>query len=102
MSNTSVIFVLGCYRSGTSLVSSILAKLGVDFGQQLYPSSSHNPNGYFESEQINHFNTQLIEKAGFTLAKPGHPQEISRIIQEKPIEFLNREWINELCIKCVI
>jgi hypothetical protein len=95
MSNTSVIFVLGCYRSGTSLVSSILAKLGVDFGQQLYPSSSHNPNGYFESEQ-------LIEKAGFTLAKPGHPQEISRIIQEKPIEFLNREWINELCIKCVI
>lgn len=43
-----MIVVLGCYRSGTSLVAGILHHLGVFMGEKFDDPSPANPKGFFE------------------------------------------------------
>ena len=42
------VVIAGMHRSGTSLVASYLASLGVHMGDRLIPADSRNPRGYFE------------------------------------------------------
>ncbi|MEO6191543.1 MAG: glycosyltransferase [Thermoanaerobaculia bacterium] len=42
------VVIAGMHRSGTSLVASYLASLGVHMGDRLLPADSRNPHGYFE------------------------------------------------------
>ncbi len=42
------VVIAGMHRSGTSLVASYLASLGVHMGDRLVPGDSRNPHGYFE------------------------------------------------------
>jgi glycosyltransferase involved in cell wall biosynthesis len=42
------VVIAGMHRSGTSLVASYLASLGVHMGDRLLPADSRNPRGYFE------------------------------------------------------
>jgi GT2 family glycosyltransferase len=42
------VVIAGMHRSGTSLVASYLALLGVHMGDRLLPADSRNPRGYFE------------------------------------------------------
>lgn len=74
------LFVVGPYRSGTSLVSQILNRLGADFGSEgeLIGPDLHNPGGYFERDDINSANSDLILSAGYSLGNPGTPEEILR------------------------
>ncbi len=44
----SPMIVAGMHRSGTSLVASLAAGLGVDLGDRLLAADSANPRGYFE------------------------------------------------------
>jgi glycosyltransferase involved in cell wall biosynthesis len=46
------IAITGMHRSGTSLLSSLLIKLGVDFGDNFIPSNDDQPRGYFEDSQL--------------------------------------------------
>jgi glycosyltransferase involved in cell wall biosynthesis len=43
------VVIAGMHRSGTSLVASYLASLGVHMGDRLLPADSRNPHGYFEN-----------------------------------------------------
>lgn|GEM_PF-2340834 len=70
------VIVTGPFRSGTSLVSGILADLGVFFGSSAEtrpPPDRYNPLGYFQRREIVSANSRYIASAGGTLANPGTP-----------------------------
>lgn len=52
--------VLGCGRSGTSLLSGLLAGSGYNLGRSLLRADLSNPKGYFESGRINGLNERLL------------------------------------------
>jgi len=57
------IVVLGAPRSGTSLVSHILIKLGVYMGDNFLPADDGNPNGYWEHDVPLGINKSVLEAA---------------------------------------
>ena len=66
------ICVLGMARSGTSLTSMILNRLGVHFGteQQLSAAYRFNPKGSWEHLEIRAINEQIFARFGGTWDKP--------------------------------
>lgn len=63
-------FVVGCGRSGTSMVAAVLAAAGYHAGHQLIPPDQGNPAGYFEDVTVNAVNDELL--AGHAAADDGH------------------------------
>ena len=60
----SLVLVAGSGRSGTSLVSGILQRLGYHVPQPEVPADATNPRGFFESQWVVDFHTRLLRKAG--------------------------------------
>jgi glycosyltransferase involved in cell wall biosynthesis len=59
--NKRLIVVLGMHRSGTSAMIRGLKDLGVDLGQNLMPPSfDQNITGFWEDQDINAFNVELL------------------------------------------
>jgi hypothetical protein len=52
--------VLGCGRSGTSLVAGLLASAGWHLGERLLAPNVDNPRGYFEDLPVNRLNERLL------------------------------------------
>src|SRR5579875_1354878 len=57
------VIVLGQGRSGTSLITSLLASLGV-FVENTVPADEYNKKGYWESEQMVQINDEILCKFG--------------------------------------
>jgi hypothetical protein len=60
----SLVLVAGSGRSGTSLFSGILQRLGYHVPQPEVPADSTNPRGFAESQWVVDFHTRLLMKAG--------------------------------------
>jgi hypothetical protein len=58
------LIVLGMHRSGTSAVSGVLAKIGVQAPKSLMPPTPANPRGYWESVALMGFHDRILESAG--------------------------------------
>lgn len=58
--------VTGMHRSGTSAISALLAKLGMDFGpiEDHLPADRWNARGYFEHKQVFAINSRIVTGAG--------------------------------------
>jgi hypothetical protein len=54
------VFITGSGRSGTSMLAGMFAKAGYFLGDRLYPSREANPKGFFEDEEINALNEEII------------------------------------------
>jgi len=65
---TQLTLVLGPGRSGTSLVTRLIAELGVDLGENLLPGNRFNPDGYFEDRAIMGLHKELL--SGLGLGEP--------------------------------
>ena len=52
--------VLGCGRSGTSLVAGVLAAAGWHLGERLLAADPSNAKGYFEDRTVNALNERLL------------------------------------------
>jgi hypothetical protein len=63
-SQRSLVLVAGSGRSGTSLFSGILQRLGYHVPQPEVPADSTNPRGFAESQWVVDFHTRLLAKAG--------------------------------------
>lgn len=89
--------MLGPYRSGTSVTSRVLHRLGVNFGpeDEMFKGDGHNPGGYYERADINRANTEFIQSAGSTLADPGNPPDLSRNGNPDHLTTLNLAWRGE-------
>lgn len=54
-------FILtGMHRSGTSLVASLLTRLEIHMGDQLFAADRHNPHGYFEDKAFVRLHQQML------------------------------------------
>jgi hypothetical protein len=58
-----VIVVVGMHRSGTSVVASILSKLGVHLGNNLLGASFANPKGHYEDQDFLQLNKKILWNA---------------------------------------
>lgn len=54
--------VLGCGRSGTSLATGLLRDSGYSFGPGLLPATKANPKGFFEAEEVNKLNEEILRE----------------------------------------
>jgi len=54
------VFMLGMHRSGTSLITGILAHLGFNLGKNLLDATVDNAKGYFERLDIVMLNDNLM------------------------------------------
>jgi hypothetical protein len=52
--------VLGSGRGGTSLLAGMIARAGYYAGEQLYEARETNPKGFYEDQEINDINEQLL------------------------------------------
>ena len=59
-----VLLVLGMHRSGTSLLSGLLAEAGVEQGRHLMPPSSDNPSGFWENQKIVELHERVLKSFG--------------------------------------
>jgi len=53
--------VLGCGRSGTSLLAGLFHQAGFHVGTRLHEARDSNPVGFYESDEINKLNNRLLE-----------------------------------------
>src|SRR5262249_31431903 len=52
--------ILGSGRSGTSMLAGTLGQAGYYRGEHLVPADEANPKGYFEDDEINAINEELL------------------------------------------
>ena len=61
-------FVVGCHRSGTSLLAGIISdslnEKGISESKKNIPAQVDNPGGFFESQQLVDFNEALLSQLG--------------------------------------
>ena len=67
-------FVVGCHRSGTSLLASIISdylnEQGISESKKNIPAQVDNPGGFFESQQLVSFNEELLGQLGIDWQYP--------------------------------
>ena len=69
------IVVLGMHRSGTSVVASILNRIGISMGEEFLDPDEFNQNGYFEDKDFLWINKGIFENAnGIWYAPPSVPE----------------------------
>jgi glycosyltransferase involved in cell wall biosynthesis len=61
------IAVTGMHRSGTSMLSSLLARLGLDYGNDLVAADRDQPSGYFEDSQLVALHAEWFNHALYAL-----------------------------------
>lgn len=60
----ALILVVGMHRSGTSLLGSLLASIGVSTPGDLIAGDSHNPSGYYERQDVIAVQEELLIALG--------------------------------------
>lgn len=68
---SSTLLVAGMHRSGTSLVASAVARMGVDLGREFAPPDSRNRRGYFEDIEFLSLHRKIL-RACSPLDESGH------------------------------
>jgi hypothetical protein len=64
----SLVIVAGSGRSGTSLFSGILQRLGYHVPPPEVPADATNPRGFAESQWVVDFHTRLLKRSGVSVA----------------------------------
>jgi GT2 family glycosyltransferase len=64
MAEAPLILLVGMHRSGTSLLGSMLPKLGVPLPGPLIAGDQHNPEGYYERNDVTALQEQLLIDLG--------------------------------------
>ena len=67
---STVVFVLGMHRSGTSAVARVLNLLGVTLGGRLLPAAEDNPRGFWEHRDAVAVHERLLDGLGRTWDDP--------------------------------
>lgn len=58
------IFIIGMHRSGTSMITGILHKCGLELGTNLLMRGKDNPKGHFESLEFIRINQEILARNG--------------------------------------
>jgi hypothetical protein len=82
-----IVIVLGMHRSGTSVFTGILNKMGLPLGENLMKPTKDNPKGYFENMDFYHFNEMVLRECNSSW------YDVSNLTEEK---ILKEEYKNIL------
>jgi len=63
--NNRAILVLGMHRSGTSVFTGVLHRLGIYLSPHMMAAHADNPSGYWEHEEIVEVHDDLLQAFGF-------------------------------------
>lgn len=87
------IFILGMHRSGTSMITGILHKCGLELGKNLLMGARDNPKGHFESRRFIRLNQEIL------IANGGRWFDPPKKIRDRPgmigIKRKMRGFVNE-------
>jgi len=75
------VIILGMHRSGTSLVSGLLAKLGVSVGKDFDGPTPSNPVSHFEDIEFRKLNDKILKYSGGYWDQP--PKELEILKNKK-------------------
>lgn len=95
---TSLVLVVGSGRSGTSMLSGILQRLGYRVPEPEVPADDSNPRGFAESQWVVDFHTRLLGAARVqtTDARPAAWAETARVsgagVERELRAFLKRQF----------
>jgi hypothetical protein len=91
----SLVLVAGSGRSGTSLVSGILQRLGYHVPAPEVPADDTNPRGFAESQWVVDFHTALLKRARVQVsdARPGAWATTADICLEDEVQTRLRTWL---------
>ena len=96
-----ILFVLGMHRSGTSLLTGLLSKLGVGLPKSLMAEHAMNAKGFFESTAVMNVNNEILGAGGsrwkdwraFHLPDEKREYALQRISQVLEEEFSGADLI---------
>jgi hypothetical protein len=91
-----LVLVLGMHRSGTSALSGLLVKSGLDGPIDLMPATENNPRGYYESAAVMHLNEQLLNSLGYQWSTPSPIQAEAWKKNSRSIENWQHEMLKLL------
>lgn len=73
------VVVLGMHRSGTSMTSAILEKLGINMGEEKLGAAATNPIGHFEDRMFLDLNNKILDDAGGSWDNPPSKDSIIKL-----------------------
>lgn len=82
------VIVLGMHRSGTSVLTQVIHKMGYQTGEVSPPTDAQNPDGYFEDFDVVRFNDRMLRALG---SEWDAPQDLE--IQRKHLERFKEEAV---------
>jgi hypothetical protein len=93
----SLVLVAGSGRSGTSLVSGILQRLGYYVPAPEVPADDTNPRGFAESQWVVDFHTALLRRAGVQVSdgRPAAWTSTARICLEDEVQRQLSTWLEQ-------
>jgi hypothetical protein len=93
----SLVLVAGSGRSGTSLVSGILQRLGYHVPTPEVPADDTNPRGFAESQWVVDFHTALLKRARVQVsdARPGAWATTADLCLDDEVQRQLRGWLEQ-------
>jgi hypothetical protein len=94
-SGRTLVLVAGSGRSGTSLFTGILQRLGFYVPQPEVPADDTNPRGFAESQWVVDFHTRLLEKATVQVsdARPAAWARVAELALDSQYGEELRSWL---------
>jgi hypothetical protein len=91
----TLVLVAGSGRSGTSLVSGILQRLGYTVPAPEVPADPSNPRGFAEAQWVVDFHTELLRRARVQTAdaRPAAWADMARVGLDEPTRARLRTWL---------
>lgn len=82
------LIILGCGRSGTSMVAGLFRDAGYYMGEKLIPADESNPRGYYQSERVVFINERILESVDH-----GAPRKVARRVAGKATVPAATRWL---------
>src|SRR6202012_2167389 len=91
----TLVLVAGSGRSGTSLMSGSLQRLGFHVPQPEVPADETNPKGFGESQWVVDFHTRLLQQAGVQTsdARPAAWALTAEVGMDRDVTAALRTWL---------
>src|SRR5829696_9834295 len=91
----ALVLVAGSGRSGTSLFTGILQRLGFHVPQPEVPADETNPRGFAESQWVVDFHTRLLKKAAVQVsdARPTAWARVAELTLDSQLGEELRTWL---------
>jgi hypothetical protein len=92
----SLVLVAGSGRSGTSLFTGVLQRLGFYVPQPEVPADDTNPRGFAESQWVVDFHTRLLKRAGVQVAdaQPSAWAQTADVGLDEEVQRELRSWLS--------